>query len=501
MLHPNTSLRIMTPARLRLLLIPALFLTVPISRAAETKPARPNVIFLLTDDQRWDWIGYADDRIHTPNLDRLARAGTIFTNCFTVAPVCALSRASLLTGQYPLRHGIDDFVKTFTPQQEKNLYPVLLRDGGTFTGFIGKWGVGDTPEATAKAAAYFDFWAGQPRQTNYWHEQDCHYVATNGPDNLCDCPNPAAGQAAYDNRFGRADLTDPIHVDGQVVPIKTRQFLDAAPKDQPFNLSISFKAPHNPVADFEPRFAEAYKQTNLPIPATATHAAADTRPDFFDKFLGRIEGKKYLDKKGLLQGNIRAEARLLMSVDSAVGEIMAELEARGLADNTVILFTSDHGYFHGEFGLTGKWLTYDPSIRVPGFLYDPRPGADLPATSDAMILTIDFTTTMLALADVPAPATMQGRNIYDALEAKPDWRTHAFFEHPYAHAGQILPTEAIFDGNWKYIRYVDRNPVYEELFDWTNDPEELTNLATDPAHEQDLARMRNLHETDTKALE
>ena len=121
---------------------------------------RSEHFFLLTDDQRWDWIGYADDRIQTPNLDRLARDGTICTNCFAVAPICAISRASILTGQYPRRHGINDFVKTFTEEQSEELYPVLLRDGGYYTGFIGKWGVGDTPEATSQGAGLFDFWAG-----------------------------------------------------------------------------------------------------------------------------------------------------------------------------------------------------------------------------------------------------------------------------------------------------------------------------------------------------
>ncbi len=487
--------------------LPFLFLTFlllwlrpTIGTSAVAESPRPNVIFLLTDDQRWDWIGYADPRIKTPNLDRLARDGTIFENCFAVTPICALSRASILSGQYPRRHGIDDFLKTFTEEQNQQLYPTLLRQGGYYTGFIGKWGIGDTAEATAAAATLFDFWAGQPRQTNYWHEKDCHYVLTNGADNLCDCPHPEAGKQGFENRVGRKGLADPIHVDGQVVPIKVSQFLDATPEGQPFCLSVSFKGPHNPVADFDPRFADDYKTENLPVPATATHAAADTRPEFFKGHLGRTSGKKYLDKKGLLQGNIRAEARLIMSVDEAVGRLVKELETRGLADNTVILFTSDHGYFHGEFGLTGKWLTYDPSIRVPGFINDPRPGANLPPTSDDIILTIDFTTTILGLAGVAAPSTMQGSDIYDALTGSTDWRTHAFFEHPYSHAGQILPTEAIFDRKWKYIRYVDRQPVYEELFDWTKDPLELTNLAADPAHAGELERMRNLHAADAESL-
>ena len=326
-------------------------------------------------------------------------------------------------------------------------------------------------------------------------------MLTNGPDNLCDCPHPEAGKQGYENRFGRRGLADPIHVDGQVVPIKVRQFLDAAPAGKPFCLSVSFKAPHNPVSDFEPRFAEAYKTVNLPIPATATHAAADTRPEFFERHLGRIEGKKYLDKKGLLQGNIRAEARLVMSVDAAVGQLVQELETRGLADNTVILFTSDHGYFHGEFGLTGKWLTYDPSIRVPAFIHDPRPGVD-PSRHQRRVNPDG------SISQPPCShlrASRRHRPCRDAtstklLRGQPGWRTHAFFEHHYRHAGQILATEAIFDNNWKYIRYIDRKPRYEELFDWNNDPQELTNLVADPAFAEELERMRELHAADAKAL-
>ena len=124
---------------------------------------RPNIVMILTDDQRYDAIGYAgNDAIQTPNLDRLARSGLIFENCFVNTSICAVNRANFLSGQYPARHGIDDFYKAFTREQLADSAPGRLRNAGYQTAFFGKWGVGDSPERTHQGAAVFDYWAGQP---------------------------------------------------------------------------------------------------------------------------------------------------------------------------------------------------------------------------------------------------------------------------------------------------------------------------------------------------
>ncbi len=152
---------------------------------------RPNIVMIFTDDQRHDAVGYAgNDAVHTPNLDRLAKQGLIFQNCFVNTSICAVSRANLLSGQYPGRHGISDFYKAFTAKQLADSVPGRLRSAGYQTAFFGKWGIGDSPERTHQGAAVFDYWAGQPEQTNYFHESDCRYVNFDGftrpLDDLCD---------------------------------------------------------------------------------------------------------------------------------------------------------------------------------------------------------------------------------------------------------------------------------------------------------------------------
>jgi arylsulfatase A-like enzyme len=132
---------------------------------------RPNIVMIFTDDQRHDAVGYAgNDAVHTPTLDRLARQGLIFQNCFVNTSICAISRANLLSGQYPGRHGIDDFHKTFTAEQLRQTVPARLQAAGYQTAFFGKWGIGDSPERTHQGAAVFDYWAGQPMQTCFFHE-------------------------------------------------------------------------------------------------------------------------------------------------------------------------------------------------------------------------------------------------------------------------------------------------------------------------------------------
>ena len=171
---------------------------------------RPNIVMIFTDDQRYDAVGYTgNSAVRTPNLDRLAQQGLVFRNCFVNTSICAVSRANLLAGQYPGRHGIKDFHKTFTPDQLKQTVPARLQAAGYQTAFFGKWGIGDSPERTHQGAAVFDYWAGQPMQTCYFHEPDCRFVQFNGfhrpLDDLCDCHADAGARLGYRNRIGKAN--------------------------------------------------------------------------------------------------------------------------------------------------------------------------------------------------------------------------------------------------------------------------------------------------------
>jgi len=156
---------------MKLVLI-AVLLALPL-RAAE----KPNLVIIFTDDQRHDAVGYTgNNAVHTPNLDRLAKRGLVFTNAFVNTSICAISRANLMMGQYPHRHGVDDFFKTLSDGQLARSVPARLRDSGYQTAFFGKWGIGDSAAKTALGATVFDYWAGQPKQTNFFHDTDCRYI-------------------------------------------------------------------------------------------------------------------------------------------------------------------------------------------------------------------------------------------------------------------------------------------------------------------------------------
>jgi arylsulfatase A-like enzyme len=465
--------------------------------------SRPNVVMILTDDQRHDAAGFTGNTaIHTPNLDRLAKAGLIFKNCFVNTAICAVNRANFMAGQYPSRHGIDDFFKTFTADQLNQTVPARLRAAGYQTAFFGKWGIGDGPVPTAKGAAIFDYWAGQPMQTCFFHEADCKYVRSNGfdrpLDNLCDCPADSAGRAGFRNRIGKANLTDPLHVDSQVTPQQVARFLDGRDAGKPFALMVFFKAPHSPFGDWDPSLKQLTEGRQLPVPAAATLDNALKEPAIVRESLGAKEGMRFLTKPELQASHLRDYYRLVASMDLGVGRIMAELKQRGLADNTVILFTSDNGHCIGEHGLHGKWLMYEPSLRVPGFIMDPRKTGGK-ATAQ-QVITTDFSTTLLALAGLEIPSSMTGRDLTQLVnDPAAAWREDFFYDHPYSHKGAIPRTIGVRTATHSYTRYIDPTPPFEQLFDLQADPDQLRNLAADPAHAELLEKLR--HRCDQLAAE
>jgi len=401
---------------------------------------RPNIVMIFTDDQRYDAVGYAgNEAVHTPNLDRLAKKGLIFQNCFVNTSICAISRANLISGQYPGRHGIDDFHKTFTDEQLQRSVPARLQRAGYQAAFFGKWGIGDSPERTHQGARVFDYWAGQPMQTCFFHESDCRYVQFDGfdrpLDDLCDCPADARGRMGYRNRVGKANLQTPLHVDSEVTPIHVERFLDGRDTEKPFCMMLLFKSPHAPFTDWDPATEHLTDDHEMPRPPAATLANAAREPGIIKQSLGRPSGMRYLQDPKWFDRHMRDYYRLIASMDAGIGRIMQSLKQRGLDQNTVVLFTSDNGHYKGEHGLAGKWLMHEPSLRVPGFLYDPRQPCG--KTTDKMVITTDFSVTMLALAGIDIPDDMTGRDL-TALHsnAEASWRKDFYYDHPYGHGGR-----------------------------------------------------------------
>jgi arylsulfatase len=431
---------------------------------AATGPVQPNIFFLLTDDQRWNALGcMGDTHIQTPNLDRLAKQGVLFRNHFVTTSICCVSRASIFTGQYERRHGIGDFSKPFTTAQWAQTYPALLRRHGYYTGFIGKFGVGND-QAVAAMAGQFDYWRGLPGQGGRYFIQ---------PD------DPTHTHATA--RMG-----------GQAL-----EFLRHRPPGQPFCLSLSFMAPHardHMPREYTPdlRDESLYTNQTIPHPPTATDAYFERLPHSVQTSEARRRWHWRFDTPQKFQRNTKDYYRLITGIDREVGRIVSELHTLGLASNTVIIFTSDNGYFLGDRGLAGKWFMYEESLRDPLIIYDPRePAAHRGRTEDAMTLNIDFAPTMLALAGLTPPPGMQGRSLLPLVQNRhpSDWRTEFFYEHHFAP--KILPpSEGVRTERWSYIRWVHETPPLEELYDLQSDPLEARNLASDPAHAATLARLR-----------
>jgi prepilin-type N-terminal cleavage/methylation domain-containing protein len=418
----------------------------------------PNIVFLLADDLRWDALGCTGSPVaKTPNIDALAARGVTFREHFVTTSICCVSRASILSGQYARRHTINDFKTPLSPAAFAQTYPALLRAAGYRTGFIGKYGVGET-----MPAGEFDYWRGFP------------------------------GQGRYFEKNGRQHLT--ATMGDQAI-----EFLGAN-DPRPFCLSVSFKAPHaqdNAAREFppDPRDETLYADLTVPVPRTADPTFFAALPTFVQDSEGWRRWQRRFDTPERFQQTARDYLRLVTGIDREVGRILDDLRRRKLDHNTVVVFTSDNGFFLGERGMADKWLMYEPSIRVPLIVAVPwLPDSDRGRSVDScMTLNIDLAPTLLDYAGVPVPAGMQGRSLRPLVDrdgqAWADWREDWFYEH-HTLPEIIPPSEGVRTGRWKYIRWVGATPAVEELYDLRADPQEEHNLAGDPAHRDTLDRLR-----------
>jgi arylsulfatase A-like enzyme len=434
------------------------FLALSGAQAAPEKPARrPNLLFILSDDQRYDTMGCAGNRIiRTPNMDALARGGVRFKNAFVTTPICAASRATLLTGLYERTHRYTFNTPPIADPHVDDSYPARLREAGYRTGFIGKFGV-DVEKG--RESRMFDYFRPLNR-TPYFKKQ---------PDGT--------------ERF----LED-------IVGDRALEFLDGCKPDQPFNLSISFNAPHaednDPKQYFWPtRFDALYRDVTFPIPKTMSDEFWAKQPEFLKNTESRVRFHWRFDEPQKYQEMVRGYYRMITAIDDVIGRVREGLEKRGLADNTVIVFAADNGYFLGERGFADKWYGYEYSLRVPMIVYDPRlPGARRGKVAEAVALNVDVAPTLLDLAGIPAPTRYQGRSLMPLVQGKvpSDWRKEFFFEHLFER-DNIPKSEGIRTPRWTYIRWFQQQPLVEELYDHEADFEETHNLIASPEH-QDLLR-------------
>lgn len=424
---------------------------------SEHSVERPNLLFIITDDQRYDMLGVVNPVLFTPNMDQLAKNGVRFENAFVTTPICAASRASLLTGLVERTTKYTFGTPPLAPAFVDLSYPVLLRDAGYDTGFIGKFGVNTERGATGKMFDVFTPLSPAP----YFKPQ---------PD----------GTTRH--------LTD-------ITADKAIEYLQSA-DDAPFALTLSFNAPHADDGD-ERQFIwpaamdSLYSDYVVPRPPLSDAAFYDALPEFLrDASLNRIRWHWRFDTAEKLQRMTIGHYRMISGVDAAIGRVMEALSSLDLADSTVVILMGDNGYFLGERGYAGKWTPHDLSIHVPLIVYDPR-SKNQGTVPTQMALNIDVAPTLLDLAGVEVPASMQGRSLTPLLSGKTpdDWRTDFFVEHLFDHES-IPKHEGVRGERFKYARYFEQTPVYEELYDLRADPMEIRNLVGNPDYRDVLSQLR-----------
>jgi arylsulfatase A-like enzyme len=420
-----------------------------LTRAAEGR--RPNFLFILTDDQRWDIMSCVQKEqgararfpwLKTPNLDRLAAEGVRFRNAFVVNSLCAPSRASFLSGCYGHVNGI---VNNHTPFPLDNVtHASVLRSAGYTTGYVGKWHMGSQVERPG-----FDFAASFVGQGIYFN-----------------CPIVVNGQTKPSTGW-----VDDVGTDYAI------DFLTQY-KHKPFALCVGFKATHGPFTPPPRRENDYANETARPVPNLGAPAI----------YHG---GAKRAAADGAVKTNL-GYFRCIAAMDDNVGRLLKALDELGLAQNTVVVFAGDNGYYLGEHQLGDKRSAYEESLRIPLLVRWPRRVRG-GRTDDRMVLNIDLAPTFLDLAELAVPPVMQGKSWKPLLEETPnaDWRKAYFYAY-FAEKKFGAPfVTAVRTETAKLIRYPGHDE-WTELFDLATDSYELKNLWNQP----DAAELRQKMEAE-----
>ena len=427
----------------------------------------PNIIVILTDDQRWDAIGYAGNKIiKTPEQDKLAREGTYFNKAFVTTPICGASRASIITGLYERKHNFTLGGTTIDPIYLKENYPVALKKNGYHTGFFGKFGIKNNGNLS-----------------NLFSEFEVYDRNNKSKD----------GRGYYYKTIGK----DTVHLT-RYTGDKALKFIDNAPIDQPFCLSISFSAPHAHDGAWEgikkqyfwqEEVDDYFRNIEIPDPNNASNDRFAALPKEVRKGFNRLRWFWRYDTKQRYQESIKGYYRMIGGIDIELGKIREILSKKGIADNTIIIWMGDNGYFLGERQIAGKWLMYDNSVRVPLIIYDPR--AKKHYDVDDMVANVDLATTILDFAGIKSNLKTHGMSlvpyVYDGTSKNK--REELMIEHLWDFL-PIPPSEGVRTEQWKYFRYKTINAP-EELYNLKNDPKELNNLASDKEYKNILKKMRN----------
>lgn len=443
------------------ILILSLCSWLPAQTPATKQAERPNIIFILTDDQRWDAIGYIGNQyVSTPEMDDLARSGTYFKNALVTTPICAGSRASIISGLYERTHAYNFQTAAIKEEYMRTAYPRMLREAGYTTAFFGKFGVN-----YSQKEQLFDVYEDYDRANQYPDRRGYYYKTLDG---------------------------DTVHLT-RYTGQKALDFIDETNADQPFCLSLSFSAPHAHDGAVEQYFWQ--NTTDDLLQDVKIPEAPKSKDKYFEELpkpvrdgFNRLRWGWRYDTSEKYQHSVKGYYRMIAGVDQEIARIRKKLEEKGLDKNTVIIVMGDNGYFLGERQLAGKWLMYDNSIRVPLIINDPR--VDYHQDVAEMALNIDVPATILDLAGVQQPDAWQGKSLVPIVHNKQKTlaRDTILIEHLWEFEN-IPPSEGVRTAEWKYFRYVN-DKSSEELYNLKKDPEEIKNLADNKKYRDVLLGLR-----------
>jgi len=464
-------------------------------------PIKPNILFIMSDDhtsQAWGiYGGVLKDLVHAPNIAKLADEGTVLNNSFCTNSICVPSRATILTGQYSNKNGVYTLSDALEPS--KNNIAKVLKKGGYQTAIIGKWHLKKEPTG-------FDYYNILHDQGRYW--------------------DPILRTAAnFHKKASEWDVHKGFSTD--VITDLSIDWLQKRNANKPFMLMTHYKATHEPF-DYPDRFKDLYKDIEVPEPATLLDFSKETTGrSFIGQQLENLSwrwGKasenpdewwcKYPDlpfsvdgldsiaaRKKTYQKLVKDFMRSGAAIDDNIGKLLDYLEKTSLAENTVVIYTADQGYFLGEHGFFDKRLIYDESLRMPFVIRYPKEIAAGKRLDD-IILNIDFASLMADYAGVTIPESMQGKSFRENLKGNSpkDWRTTAYYrywQHYPIRPGHFGIRDKQYKLAFFYGHSLDMTgsstesttPAWE-FYDLKKDPQENHNAINDPAYTSIIAKMK-----------
>lgn len=459
-----------------------------VSVSCQHEKQRPNIIFIMSDDHAAQAISSYGSAINkTPNIDRLAKEGALFTNCFAANALCAPSRATLISGKHCATNGFKLNGDRFDNSQVT--FPMLLQEAGYETALFGKWHLVTEPKG-------FDYYNILPGQGGFFNFR----LKEKGKE-WKDGNKGGVPQKGY--------LTD-VLTDYSIDWIKNRE------KGKPFCLLLHHKAPHTPHL-YPDKYKKLYKD-DLPLPETFNDGFAGKNYELVNGKCGwskldsiipthiledapeelTQEEFKYWAYQAFFKGYLR----LVAALDDNIGRLLDFLDESGLAENTIVVYTSDNGFFLGDHGLFNKMWMYEQSMRLPLLIRYPKeikPGS----VNDKLVSILDFAPTFLDYANAAVPEELHGQSIRPLLKGtEPEsWRTSVYYHYYGQYA--VPAHNGIRTQSHKLIHFYDATGGPEwELYNLYKDPNELDNIYEYPESQQEIINLENgLKELKVKFIE